>query len=213
MKTKPDIFWPFVLFSGVVGGLLGLGLLGLAASPPLPYPPGTGGGGDPTMGHPEDTHGPAPVIYRPQVSLLTGQLTESAVLVPPIEGIRLEWNTPFVPVDFYQIHQGPASGGYTNIIEIPGSLQTVAFIGLDEGIKNYFRVNAFTLGMNGQGVVSQFSNEAVYDPAVVEPPPEPVVFRLVTEMTLNFTDWLNAFTNSVTADNSNAFFRLRIERQ
>lgn len=190
-------------------------LLTIAASPPLPYPPGTGGGGDPTMGHPEDTHGPAPVIYRPQVSLLTGQLTDSAVLVPPIEGIRLEWSTPLIPVDFYQIHQGPASGGYTNIIEIPGSLQTVAFIGLDEGIRNYFRVNAFTLGMNGQGVVSQFSNEAVYDPAAVEPPPEPErVYQLFPQFNYDvlgswsdipntFIMWTNTLTN-------NAFFRLRI---
>lgn len=200
---------PFVLLAGLAGVLLGLA----STSPPLPF--GAGGGGDPTQGHPENTHGPAPVIYRPQVALLAGQLVPGVVIVPPVEGIRLEWNQPFIPVDFYRIHQGPHPGAYTNTIEIPGSLQTCSFIGLDESIKNYFVVNAFTLGMNGQGVVSQFSNEAVYSPFVVDPLPEPPLFTrtLFTELSspLPTGPWTDLLTNIVTLTNENAFFRVRIQ--
>jgi hypothetical protein len=99
-----------------------------------------------------------------------GGISVCALLLNPVQGLSvtlpgsysatLAWNrSPDSNVIGYRVYYGPASGIYTNAIDV-GNITTNTVPGLTGGVTCFFAVTAY----NALGLESDFSNEISYRP-------------------------------------------------
>lgn len=170
---------------------LALCLLPLAAMAIAPYPPG---------------YGPQPSRSQYPIGWTHGPVPLQAIILPTV--IKLEWNLATEALDGYTLLWGTESTAKTNTVNIVGLATTHSFTAADPTVKHYFALQAYHLGIN-----SDLSNEVVWSPSVVEPPPDVVtnVFELVTLHAQDMIGpWEAAFTNTVQSTNNRGFWRLLI---
>lgn len=130
------------------------------------------------------------------------------------QSVTLAWdaNPPEDQVQGYYLYHGPASGQYTNRVQVPAlPSPTCTISNLASGSLTFFVVTAFTAA----GLESDPSNEVSY---TVPGPPPPRGLRVITTLqsaTSIDGPWsdLAALTNELPLLDNTAFYRARLDTE